>query len=110
MSVSQHGPAEAGRSLRGLSPSRQVLPNGVTVIAKETRTKPAVTIYAGRRTGAIYDPPGAGGLAHFVSRMLERGTPTRTGDQIAEELDGLGVSLSISLNRHAVSLICNCLV
>jgi zinc protease len=110
MTISQQGPAEAGRSLRGLSPSRQVLPNGVTVIAKETRTTPAVTIYAGLHAGAIYDPPSGGGLAHFVSRMLERGTPTRTGDQIAEELDSRGVSLSISLNRHAISLICNCLV
>src|SRR5688572_5610230 len=92
MTTSQHGPAEAGRPVRGLSPSKQVLPNGVTVIAKETRTTPAVTIYAGLHAGAIYDPPGGGGLAHFVSRMLERGTPTRTGDQIEEELDSRGVS------------------
>jgi zinc protease len=96
--------------MSGLSPSRQVLPNGVTVIAKETRTTPAVTIYAGLHAGAVYDPPDQGGLAHFVSRMLDRGSATRTGDQIAEQLDSRGVSLSISVNRHALSLVCNCLV
>ena len=110
MTVSQRGPAEAGPSARGLSPRRQVLPNGVTVIAKETRTTPAVTIYAGLHAGAIYDPPGCGGLAHFVSRTLDRGTTTRSGDQIAEELDSRGVSLAISVNRHAIWLIANCLV
>jgi zinc protease len=96
--------------VRGLAPARQVLPNGVTVIAKETRTTPAVTIYAALFTGTIYDPPELGGVAHFVSRMLDRGTIARTGDQIAEELDSRGVSLAISINRHAISLICNCLV
>src|SRR5688572_8389000 len=101
MTVTQQGPAEAGRSARGLSPTRQVLPNGVTVIAKETRTTPAVTIYAGLHAGAIYDPPDSGGLAHFVSRTLDRGTTTRSGDQTAEELDSRGVSLAISMNRHA---------
>jgi zinc protease len=96
--------------MSGLSPSRQVLPNGVTVIAKETRTTPAVTIYAGLHAGAVYDPPGRGGLAHFVSRTLDRGTSTRTADAIAEELDSRGVSLSVSVNRHALWLVCNCLV
>jgi zinc protease len=96
--------------MSGLSPSRQVLPNGVTVIAKETPTTPAVTIYAGLHAGAVYDPPGRGGLAHFVSRTLDRGTSTRSADAIAEELDSRGVSLSVSLNRHALWLVCTCLV
>jgi zinc protease len=97
-------------AVRGLAPARQVLPNGVTVISKETRTTPAVTIYAALFTGTIYDPPDLSGVAHFASRMLDRGTVTRTGDQIAEELDSRGVSLAISINRHAISLVCNCLV
>ena len=96
--------------MSGLSPSRQVLPNGVTVLAKETRTTPAVTIFAGLHAGAVYDPPGLAGLAHFVSRTIDRGTDTRTGDEIAEELDGRGVSLTIGVNRHGLTLLCNCLV
>jgi zinc protease len=96
--------------MSGLSPSRQVLTNGVTVLAKETRTTPAVTIFAGLHAGAVYEPPHLGGLAHFVSRTLDRGTETRTGDQIAEELDSRGVSLAVSVNRHAITLVCNCLV
>ena len=93
----------------GLSPSRQVLPNGVTVIAKETRTTPAVTIYAAVYAGTIYDPPGQDGVAHFVSRTIDRGTTAHTADQIAEELDSRGVSLTVTVNRHAISLVSTCL-
>ena len=97
-------------AVRGLAPSREALPNGMTVIAKETRTTPAVTLHAVVLAGTLYDPPDEGGLAHFVSRTIDRGTATRTADQIAEELDSRGVTLSVSINRHAMSLVCTCLV
>jgi zinc protease len=69
-----------------------------------------VTIHASFHAGTIYDPPEHAGLAHFVSRTIDRGTETRTADEIAEELDGRGVSLSVAVNRHVLSLICTCLV
>jgi zinc protease len=96
--------------VRGLSPSRDVLPNGVTVLVKETRTTPAVTIHAGVHAGTVYDPSDQGGIAHFVARTIDRGTQFRSADQIAEELDSRGVSLTVSVNRHALSLACTCLV
>ena len=99
----------AGRREKGLSPTRHVLPNGLTVLAKETRTTPAVTIHAGFHGGTAYDPQDLSGLAHFVSKTIDRGTESRTGDQIAEELDSRGVSLTIAVNRHAVWLVCTCL-
>src|SRR5688572_29063410 len=86
MTVSEQSPVKAGQRPQGLAPTRQVLPNGVTVIAKETRTTPAVTIYAAVHAGTLYDPPGATGLAHFVARTIDRGTAAYSGDQIAEEL------------------------
>jgi zinc protease len=98
-----------GRVGRGLGPTRHVLPNGVTVLAKETRTTPAVTIYAGFHAGAAYDPQDCPGLAHFVSKTIDRGTATLTAEQIAEELDSRGVSLGVAVNRHAMWLACTCL-
>ena len=105
--------ATAGRARTGgtgLNPHRHQLSNGLTVLVKETRTTPAVTLHLGVHAGTIYDPRGADGLAHFVSRTIDRGTVNRTADQIAEELDSRGVSLSVSVNRHALSLVCTCLV
>jgi zinc protease len=95
---------------RGLSPARQVLANGVTIVAKESRATPAVTLHASVRAGTIHDPVDVGGLAHFVSRTIDRGTLLRSADTIADELDSRGVSLSVGINRHALSLVCTCLV
>ena len=96
--------------LRGLAPVRVVLGNGAVVIAKQSPVTPAVTVYASFRAGTIVDPPNLPGLSHFVSRTIDRGTETRPADRIADELDGHGVSLSVSVNRHALSLVCTCLV
>ncbi len=94
---------------QGLAPSRETLPNGAVIIAKETRTTPAVTISATFHAGSIYDPPGRVGLAHFVSRAIDRGTERRSGDDIAEALDSRGVSLMILVTRHQMTLACTCL-
>ena len=95
---------------RGLAPVREVLDNGTVVIAKHSPTTPAVTIHASFAAGSIYDPPGKSGLAHFVSKTIDRGTANRTGDAIAEELENRGVALAVSVNRHALQLVLTCLV
>ncbi len=96
--------------VRGLAPVRQVLANGTVVIAKHAPTTPAVTIHASFAAGTIFDPPGQHGLAHFVSRTIDRGTETRTADEIAEELDSRGVTLTVTVNRHALQIVLTCLV
>ena len=60
--------------------------------------------------GSVFDPLDLPGVAHFVSRVIDRGTATRSAEAIAEELDSRGVSLSITVNRHVLSLVCTCLV
>jgi zinc protease len=94
---------------RGLAPVRQLLADGVAVITKQTSVTPAVTLSVSVRAGTIVDPLSAGGLSHFVSRTIDRGTETRDADAIAEELDVRGVSLAVSVNRHVLSLVCTCL-
>jgi zinc protease len=95
---------------RGLAPARAVLDNGAVVIVKQSRATPAVTINAAFAAGSIFDPLHQPGLAHFVSRTIDRGTASRSAEDIAEELDQRGVSLSTAINRHALSVGCTCLV
>ena len=97
-------------TVRGLAPSRHVLTNGLTVLSKWTPVTPAVTIHASIRAGAVCDPPELSGVAHFLSKTIDRGTTLRSADQIAEALDSRGVSLATSVTRHVVSLTCTCLV
>jgi zinc protease len=94
----------------GLAPTREVLANGVTVLAKRTSTTPAVTLIANLRAGAVHDPPELPGLAHFVSRTIDRGTEHYSADELAENLENRGVTLSASVTRHMLSLGCTCLV
>jgi zinc protease len=92
-----------------LMPLRRVLRNGVVVLAKESRTTPAVTILVGVRAGAFYDPPGLEGTAALVARVLDRGTETHTETEIADELDGRGASLSVMAGRHQLTVSATCL-
>jgi zinc protease len=92
-----------------LDPLRLTLANGMTVLAKETRTTPSVTMLVGIRAGTFYDPDGHEGTAALVARVLDRGTRTRTGAEIADELDGRGASLSVVAGRHQVTVSATCL-
>ncbi len=94
---------------QGLSPTRKRLANGTLVVAKESRATPAVTISASVPAGTVSDPPGLPGVAYYLSRVIDRGTGTRTADEIAELLDGRGVSLSVAAMRHAFTVSCTCL-
>ena len=87
-----------------LTPSRTTLRNGVVVLAKESRTTPAVTILVGVRAGAYYDPPGLEGTAALLARVLDSGTTILTEAQIADELDGRGASLSVMAGRHQLAI------
>jgi len=92
-----------------LSPTRTVLDNGAVVIAKTTSTTPAVAINLGVHSGSAYDPAGKPGAAWLLSRVLDRGTASRSAADIAEELDSRGITLTITVARHLMSLVCTCL-
>ena len=93
----------------GLAPVREQLANGVTLLVKEARAQPAVAINATMTAGSVCDPPGAEGLTHFLSRLLDRGAGTRSAEEVADTLDLRGVSPLISVTRYATTLSCDCL-
>ena len=61
------------------------------------------------RAGSICDPADAPGATYLLSRVIDRGTATRSADEIAEELDSRGITLTITVTRHLFSLVCTCL-
>jgi zinc protease len=92
-----------------LNPLRTVLENGTVLLTKATPTTPAVTISLAMRAGSAADPQGKPGTTWLLSRVIDRGTATRTAADIAEELDSRGITLSIGVTRHLFSLVCTCL-
>ncbi len=93
----------------GLSPVRQTLRNGVTVIVQETSATAAVSINAAFLAGSASDPADLPGLAYLTARVIDRGTTRQDADAIAEELDKRGVTLRIGTTRHAMTFSSTCL-
>ena len=60
------------------------LQNGMQVVVVPDHRAPIVTQMLWYRVGAVDDPPGLGGLAHFFEHMMFRGTTTMPGDQFAQ--------------------------
>src|SRR3954447_5510709 len=92
-----------------LSPIRSVLDNGATLLVKNTKTTPAVAISLALRAGSIVDPPDRAGMTWLLSRVLDRGTASRSAADIAEELDSRGITLTVLVTRHLFTLVCTCL-
>src|SRR5258706_6949661 len=92
-----------------LNPVRTSFENGAVLLVKQPTTTPAVAISLSMRAGSIVDPPGRAGMAWLLSRVIDRGTATRSAADIAEELDSRGITLTTLLTRHAFSIGCRCL-
>ena len=93
----------------GLAPTRTTLGNGAVFIGKQTRTTPAVAINLAMRAGSMCDPDNAVGATWLLSRVIDRGTARASALQIADELDSRGITVTITVTRHLLSLICTCL-
>lgn len=83
--------------------TREVLPNGITVLVRSNFNNPSVVINGYLNTGAIFDPDDKLGLADFTAAMLMRGTQKRTFIQIFEVLESSGASLGFGGNIHTTS-------
>src|SRR5215510_4004480 len=92
-----------------LNPVRVVLENGATLLTRQTSTTPAVSLNIAMRAGSAADPAGAEGTTWLLSRVIDRGTARRSAAEIAEELDSRGITLTITVTRHLLSLVCTCL-
>jgi zinc protease len=60
------------------------LQNGMQVLVVPDHRAPVVTQMLWFRVGAVDDPPGLSGLAHFFEHMMFRGTPSVKADQFAQ--------------------------
>lgn len=93
----------------GLAPVRRVLLNGAVVLVQPTTTHPAVSLYATVEAGSGWDPHDRLGLAALTARVLDRGTASRTAEDLAEALDSRSVSLGVGVTRHLLGITCTCL-
>jgi zinc protease len=71
-----------------------VLPNGFTVVLQHNPATPSVGIEAFFRAGVLWESDENAGISNLMSRLMLRGTKTRTAARIAEELENVGARAS----------------
>ncbi|MEI6566080.1 MAG: pyridoxal-phosphate dependent enzyme, partial [Verrucomicrobiota bacterium] len=71
------------------------LDNGMTLLLLERHQLPLISFnWLLKSGGSICDSPGSEGVAFVTTQLLRQGTKTRTAEQIAEQLDFVGGSVS----------------
>lgn len=81
---------------------REVLPNGITVLARANFESPSVVISGYLPCGSILDPADKSGLAVFLSACLMRGTTGHSFHQIYEQIESCGASLNFNSSTHNI--------
>jgi zinc protease len=83
--------------------TRRVLPNGMTLLARENFASPSVVLAGNLLVGGISDPSDRAGLADLTASALMRGTASRSFDDIYQTIESIGASLSIGAGTHHTS-------
>ena len=68
---------------------KYVLQNGITVLIKKNDSVPLFAARAAFLGGVRYEDESTNGVSNFVSRMLTRGTESRSALQIAEQIESI---------------------
>jgi zinc protease len=82
------------------------LSNGLRLLVREDPRLPLVAIGAVFRAGLLAETPQDNGVTHLMAKVLLKGTKTRTAEQIANEIEAVGGSISSESgnNSFGVSL------
>jgi zinc protease len=82
--------------------TKATLSNGAQIIVSEKHGLPLVSFQINFVGGANqFEPADKAGLAGFVASMMSEGTTHRSGDQISQDLQMLGTSVSTSIGAES---------
>jgi len=82
--------------------SEEVLPNGMRLIAVKDRSLPIVNFGLLLSPGASLDPLGRSGLTYITAELLEKGTESKSADQVADAFAALGTEFGSSVDHDYV--------
>src|SRR6185369_13228583 len=85
-------PAPPAAGAAKAAPVREVLPNGVVLVAQEHRAADVVALQLWMKVGGRDESANELGLSHYLEHMLFKGTPTRPPGSIDRLLEGFGGS------------------
>jgi zinc protease len=83
---------------------REVLPNGMVLVAAEQRAVPIVTVSMLIQAGSMMDPPDKPGVANLVAQLMTQGTKSRTAPQISEAIEFMGGALGVDAGQELTTI------
>ncbi|MGE5234555.1 MAG: M16 family metallopeptidase [Acidobacteriota bacterium] len=81
----------------------RTLPNGLTVCLLESRQAPLVTTALWYRAGTRDEPPGQGGIAHFLEHMMFKGSAAYGPGEVDRRTQALGGSNNAFTSHDATA-------
>jgi predicted Zn-dependent peptidase len=98
-------PAPMPLAKLGFPPFREArMGNGLEIVLVANHRLPIVSLQLSIPTGSVHDPAGKRGVAEMVSDLITKGTATRSADEIAAAIEGVGGSLSASVGDDFFTL------
>ena len=91
----------AATGFRIPAPTKTILKNGLTVLVLQRSSIPLVQLQLMVKSGAASDPAGKAGTASLVSRLLKRGTRSRSASQFFEEVEFVGGTIDTAATADA---------
>jgi zinc protease len=78
------------------------LPNGLRLLVREDARLPLVSMVAAFKAGVLAETPEKNGATKLLARVLLKGTKTRTAEQIADEIEAVGGTISADAGNNSL--------
>src|SRR6201993_1519343 len=98
------GKAEPANPVAASEIQKFDLSNGLRLLVREDPRLPLVSITAIFRSGLLAETPQTNGITRLTARALLKGTKTRTAEQIADQIEAIGGSISSDAGNNSMSV------
>src|SRR5881296_1240991 len=98
------GKAEGAKAVEAGEIQKFDLSNGLRLLVREDPRLPLVGIGAVFRGGLLAETPQDNGITRLMAKVLLKGTKTRTAEQIANEIEAVGGSISSDAGNNSFSV------
>jgi zinc protease len=98
------GKTEGAKAVAAGEIQKFELSNGLRVLVREDRRLPLVAMGAAFRGGLLAETPQTNGITRLMAKVLLKGTKTRTAEQIANEIEAVGGSISSDAGNNSFNV------
>jgi zinc protease len=91
-------------------PQLHVMSNGTKVVLVPDRRLPMIYASAVFRGGTLYETVGNSGIHRLLTQAMPKGTKTRSAEQIAEQIEGIGGMLFVESGFNTMRIAASSLI